>query len=109
MSSTLTKEMRLAVESEPFFKQSCLSGKKGNWGDPIRIHHVFKWTGKQIQEPFNIVPLLDSEHDNQPKSVHRCLETREKVELICLMRASEEEIKRFDLGQRLKYLKNKYK
>jgi hypothetical protein len=115
MASTLTKEMKERVEIDPFFERSCLSGKRGSWKmssmdfERIVIHHVFKWAGKQIQEPFNIVPLLDSEHDNQPDSVHRCLETREKVELICLMRASEEEIKRFNLGQRLKYLKNKYK
>jgi hypothetical protein len=104
MASTITPKMREAVNSDSFFETSCLSGKKGH----IVLHHVFKWAGKQIQETFNIVPLLDSEHDNQPKSVHRCLETREKVELICLMRASEEEIEKYNLGQKKKYLTKKY-
>jgi hypothetical protein len=105
MSSTLTPEMRECVSKDPFFERSCLSGKRGN----IVIHHCLKFAGKQIQLPFNIVPLLQEEHDNDPKSVHRCLETRERVELICLNRASEEEIERFGLAQKKKYLQNKYK
>jgi hypothetical protein len=114
MASTLTKEMREAVESDPFFETSCLSGKRGGWNnelkkyDPIVINHTFLFAGKQIQEVFNMTPLLDSEHDNEKDSFHRCQETREKVELICLMRASEEEIKKFNLGQKKKYLEKKY-
>ena len=104
MASTLTPKMRELVNTDPFFERSCLSGKTGN----IVIHHCLKFAGKQIQLPFNIVPLLNEEHDNYHKSVHRCQETRERVELICLNRASEEEIKRFDLEQKLKYLTKKY-
>jgi hypothetical protein len=108
MASTLTKEMKERVEIDPFFQQSCLSGKRGVYGNPIRIHHVFLYRGRQIQESWNIVSLLDSEHDNQPDSAHRCQETREKVELICLMRASGEEIEKYNLGQKKKYLQKKY-
>jgi hypothetical protein len=109
MASTLTPKLRAYVESRPEFRKSCLSGKVGRYGDPIRIHHAFKWQNRQLNEKWSIAPLLDSEHDNYPNSAHRCQETRERVELWCLMRASEEEIKRYGLEQKKKYLRGKYK
>jgi len=110
MASTLTPEMRELVNTDPFFERSCLSGKTGN----IVIHHAIIYAGKQINEKWAIVPLLWSEHDaqsNNPKAAHRCQETRDRIELICLDRATDEELAKYpnrDWKKRKKLLAKRF-
>jgi len=78
---------RKIINSNPYYKRSCLSGKPGTYNDKIVIHH--SWIYKeQISELWNYMPLLESEHEE----VHRNLELRERVKLLSLERADIKEL-----------------
>lgn len=93
-------EHRKIIDSDPYYKKSCLSGLKGH----IEIHHAWIYAGKQISELWNYMPLLKDEHEE----VHKNLELRNKVKFLSLLRVSMEEIKkkypRRNWEQEYKYL-----
>lgn len=78
------------INSEPYYKKSCLSGLNGTWNDRIVIHHPWLYAGKQINEIWAYMPLLDSEHEELSKN----LVMRNKVKLLSLQRADLKEIQK---------------
>lgn len=77
-------EHRKIIDSDPYYKKSCLSGLKGH----IEIHHAWIYAGKQISELWNYMPLLKDEHEE----VHKNLALRNKVKFLSLQRVSMEEL-----------------
>ncbi len=85
----IPQKHRKIIGTDPYYKQSCLTGKKARVGDRIVIHHAWEYAGKQISELWNYCPLLDSEHSPYSKipSVHNNHEMKEKVQLIAMEKA----------------------
>jgi len=81
---------RQIIGSDPYFQRSCLSGLKGRFINKIVIHHSFIYAGKQINELWAYMPLLNSEHEE----VHRNLALRNRVKFLSLQRADMEEVKK---------------
>ena len=77
-----------AIRTDKFFKQSAISGDT-----PVQLHHVYTFAGKQIDEPWNIVPLTKEEHDMvTPHKPSYIKQLDEQVQLIALNRATKEEL-----------------
>lgn len=87
---------RKIIETDPYFKFSCLSGKKGTYNDRIVIHHAFEYAGKQISEMWNYCPLLESEHSpySASPSVHNSKKVNDTVKMIALRRGGLESVKK---------------
>lgn len=81
---------RKIIDSDPYFKISCLSSKRPFFGDRIVIHHAWAYAGKQINEMWNYCPLLESEHSpySTRPSAHNSKEINDKVKLISLSRTN---------------------
>lgn len=86
---------RKIIDSDPYYKKSCLSGKKKDFANKIVIHHAWEYAGKQISELWNYCPLLESEHSpySGTESVHNSKRLNDKVKLIALARVPLQELK----------------
>lgn len=110
----IPQKHRKIINTDPFFKQSCLTGKKATLGDRIVIHHSFCYAHGQINEMWNYCPLLDSEHSpySQKPSVHNSKDIENRVQLIAIERAGLEYLKanfpKKNWAQLYKYLSEKY-
>lgn len=51
------------MEADPFYKTCCISGKTSKQ-EKIEWHHNLIFAGRQVNEPFCILPLAKSIHDN---------------------------------------------
>lgn len=91
----ISAKNRKLIEEDDFFKTSFLSGKKATPSDRIVIHHCFVYAGRQIDDIWNLIPLLNSEHDyNFDKSVHSDHVIKKYVEYLTLARADMDEIQK---------------
>jgi len=94
------------IATDPYFRVSCLSGEFGKRNDRIVIHHPWIYAGKQINEVWAYMPLLNSEHENLN------LELRNKIKYLSLLRVDINEVKskypRHNWDQEFKYLKKMY-
>lgn len=99
------------MSNDPYYKQCCITGEtigKIDW------HHCFTYKGSQINEKWNILPVIERKHSysGDKDSIHNCKETKEKAEMIALRRADEDVFKRYQragFDKRLIYLEKKYK
>jgi len=89
-------EHRLLIASDFYFKRSCLSKMPPTSNDRIVIHHAWIYAGKQINEPWNYCPLLESEHSAQSKypSAHNSKVVNDKIKLIAIGRADLDDLKK---------------
>lgn len=105
---------RRIINTDEYYKKSCLTGKRARMGDRIVIHHAFTYANGQISELWNYCPLLDSEHSpySKQKSVHNNKEIEERVKLIAIERAGLDYLKktypRKNWEQIKNHLSNKY-
>jgi hypothetical protein len=103
----IPQKLRDDMDSMPYYHKCCLTGYtrvKIDW------HHVLIWAGKQVNEKEFIMPIWEQMHSSQGRkdSVHNCKKTKEQVEYLSYKRASKEQIKKYNLEQRFKYLTKKY-
>jgi hypothetical protein len=86
---------RKLIDSDPYYKMSCLSKARGTFADRIVIHHAWEYAGKQISEMWNYCPLLESEHSpySQGKSVHNSKRVNDEVKLIAIGHAGLDYLK----------------
>lgn len=106
----IPEKLRRELSSDPYYRKCCLTGESRG---KIDWHHAMMYGGKQINKRWNILPILSRKHlpSGDTDSVHNCKETREKAELIALLRATKEELNKYskaNFAQRLKYLSEKY-
>lgn len=100
--------MRSWMSSQKFYDRCVFSGELNpEW------HHVFKYAGKQINEPWAILPIAKFWHTGDI-GAHNCLRTRElceyfSISLGIMMDADFSKYNRFDWIGRHRYLNNKYK
>jgi hypothetical protein len=87
---------RKIIDSDPYFKVSCLSGKHPDFANRIVIHHSFQYAGRQISELWNYCPLLESEHSpySGSPSAHNDKKVSDRVKLIALARADLDDLKK---------------
>lgn len=91
MTRKLSQETLKACENDEWYTKSALSGQS-----PVQWHHVFTYARKQIDEPWNIVPLTADEHDMVTPHKHGYIKhLDEMVQLIALERATEEQLRRY--------------
>ena len=81
---------RQKITNDPYFRISCLSGKKSYGLNRIVIHHAFEYAGRQISEMWNYCPLLESEHSPYSAfpSVHNNKKVNDQVKFIALARTN---------------------
>ena len=91
----IPQKHRKLIDSDPYFKRSCLSNIPAQSGNRIVIHHAWIYAGKQICEMWNYCPLLESEHDAQSSSpsAHNSKEINDRVKLIAVSRVDLAELK----------------
>ena len=87
---------RKIINSDPYFKVSCLSGKRADSVNRIVIHHAWEYAGRQINELWNYCPLLESEHSpySGSPSAHNDKKVNDRVKLIALARADLDDLKK---------------
>ncbi len=86
----IPQKHRKIINSDPYYKVSCISGKRGDFYDPIEIHHAWIYGGKQISELWNYMPLKQSEHEEINGGNQ---EIKNKVKLLSIQRAGLKELK----------------
>ena len=91
----IPQKHRKLINSDPYFKKSCLSNIPKQSGNPIVIHHAWTYAGKQINEMWNYCPLLDSEHSpySTKPSAHNSKYINDKVKLIAIRKVDLEYLK----------------
>lgn len=103
----IPEKTRGEMSKDNFFKRCIITL---DWNP--EWHHVFKYSGRQINEPWAILPLRKDWHTSAGYAFHKDAHTREVCEYICLQyRATKEDFKKypkFDWEQRRKYLHKKY-
>ena len=91
----IPQKHRKLIDSDPYFKRSCLSNIPEQPGNRIVIHHAWEYAGRQISEMWNYCPLLNSEHarDSATPSVHNSKEINDRVKLIAVSLVDLAELK----------------
>ena len=89
---SIPTELVKDMEFDPYYRRCVITGSTLN----IQWHHVFIFAGKSIQEKWAIVPVTKETHDKctQHKPEYD-KKIADKVELISLNRASEEELQEY--------------
>ena len=102
-------DLQADMASDPFYDVCCFTGTR--WG--IQWHHTFTFGGKDIQEKWAIVPIIRRIHDQcTPNKPLYSKKIAERIELIALNRAKDEELKKYskvkDLIAYREQLREKY-
>ena len=94
-------KMREEISNDPFMKRCCITGSP-----LVSWEHCFNYAGRQINEPWAIVPLRrDLNTSHPPKRV------KEMCQLISLNRATKEDLAKYpkkNWEQIKKHLTSKY-
>lgn len=103
---------KITINSDKYYSKCCLTGMTNN-SVKIDIHHAWDYQGKQINELWAYMPVWEKMHlpTGLPNSVHNSRETREYVQYLSLLRATEEDLKKYprkDWKQIFNYLSKKY-
>jgi|SRR5882757_5610643 len=85
----IPKEMKEIMAADPFYKECC--SRNSTCKGRIEWHHVFIYAGRQINEPWAIIPLCKHHHD----LVSSSSEFKEQCELISLKRASSSDFAKY--------------
>lgn len=84
-------DLRDEMRKDSFYDQCAVTGAR-----MTQWHHVFMFAGKSIQEKWNIIPVSKEIHDkctqHKPEYDRKMAE---RVELIALNRATDEELARY--------------
>lgn len=63
LTKPIPKKMRDEMAKDPFYKQCCITGKNSK-DEKIDWHHNLVYAGSRVNEPFAILPVAKSVHDN---------------------------------------------
>ena len=90
----INKKLLADILSDPYYKQRCLTG---TFVGKIDLHHAWIYSRKQIDEKWNILPIVEKKHSpmGDPDSVHRSAKTDARVKLIALNRATKEDLAKY--------------
>lgn len=108
----LSYRVRKVINTDPFYRTCVITGWTDQYCKSIRsklyisIEHALEYAGKQIDEPWALVGLR-----NDLNTSAMPLERKEKCRIVCLVRATENDLKKYpkkDWSQMKKYLFNKY-
>ena len=83
------------LECDPFYKKCCITGRSD---EKLEWHHNLIYAGKQVNEKFCILPLL--------QSIHReIVKYKEKCDWIMLNRATDIELEKYSKAIDYKQMK----
>ena len=112
----ISEKLKQEILVDKYYQQCCLTGNKIKDGYKIDWHHAWTYAHGQISEMWAIMPVCVKKHsavNGDKDSVHNCLETREYVKYLSLLRADLEDLKKRmfkkNWEQEFSYLSNKYK
>jgi len=77
----ISPRVRKQIDSDPFYNQCCICGSK-----QVILHHVWIYSGKQIDEAWAIVPVCEEHHDNC--HTKKDLDIVNKIKYISITRAT---------------------
>lgn len=98
----ISPRVKRQIDRDGFFKRCCITGSPN-----VSMEHCWVYGGRQIDEIWAIVPLRRDLNTSHPPR-----EIKEKCRLVSLMRASDEDFKKYprkNWKKEFKILKNKYK
>lgn len=96
------------MAADPYYKKCCYHGPFGH-GPSVKIewHHNLIFAGRQVQEPWAILPICEEIHKKADWK-----QVRERLDWIMLNRATEEDLdyysKANDLRRKRDVLNKKY-
>jgi hypothetical protein len=103
----ISKRVKKILQADPFMEQCIVCGSH-----IVEWNHVFTYAGKQIDEPFNIVPMCKKHHDQSTPHKNTYKEkVRDQAELAALTRMQIEDVAKYpkrDWSQLAYYLNKKY-
>ena len=78
-------KLRYELNDDEFYHKCCLTGKKN---EKINWHHTYTYAGKQINEPWSILPIAEKKHNyfGDEDAVHVCKDTEDFVKYLSLLR-----------------------
>lgn len=79
-------ELRAKLDADPWMHRCCITGRTD---EKIEWHHNLIFAGRQVNEDWAILPLLESVHDDIPGAPA----LRELCDWIMLNRASEDQLR----------------
>lgn len=101
----IPSELLREILIDPWYKTCCL--KDNDCEGRIEFHHAFEFQGKQVNEPWCIVPICSGHHEDA-----RIREVKDMIDYIILNRAPITALTKYskaeNLFQRLFYLENKF-
>ena len=89
--TAIPKKVRAGLAEDPFYRRCCVSGDASVRGDRIEWHHNLIYAGKQVQEPFAILPLKKSLHDRLKGDK----DLQAQLDWIMWNRATDDQIERY--------------
>lgn len=94
MKYPIPLKMREEMSKDPFYGRCCVTGRLGK----VEWHHNLIFAGKQVNEKFAILPLIEEIHDRVHEKVFK-----EIVDWIMLNRASDDELVKYGKVRNLKF------
>lgn len=92
-------QVRAEIASDPWYRRCCLTGRSTG---KIDHHHCFKYGKSQIQERWNIVPVIHEKHQTDNDAIHNGgTMYKELAQLAAIERAIQ-------IHGDIEYLNNKY-
>ena len=85
MTRPISKETLDEIRGNSFYERCCISGRV-----PVQFHHNLIFGGRQVDEPWAILPL----HQNIHALANR-LDIKEKLDFIMLNRATDKQLKAY--------------
>ena len=87
------------MAADPFYAQCCVTGVPAA-EQKVEWHHAMIYAGKQVQERWCIIPLLDTVHANEKKRG-----VRQVIDWIIFNRATDEELRKY--SKTINYIKRR--
>ena len=81
---TIPPKLREELANDPFYKRCCVTRDIGK----IEWHHNFTWRGRQLNERWCILPLIDWVHE-------KIIAYKDICDWIMLNRADDETLKKY--------------
>lgn len=90
----------IQMANDPFYKKCCIADE--TCSGRLEYHHNLIYAGRQVNEPFCILPLCHFHHEHEKDT-----ETGEHLDYIMLCRATDDDLRRF--SKAVDYLALRYR
>lgn len=108
----IPEKFRKQIDQDERYRYCFITGAKERSGLPIQIHHAIMGSGRP-DEMWNYIPLRYDLHENGEQAVHggnkmkwgsKTMNTREVCELAALLQAPNDDLIKYHLVEKFRYL-----